>query len=279
MSKYHPNSKKRIRIGNQTAVSAVSLMEPFIHAVRSGFDAFEWFPDKKDSGPGWTISDISEKMRDHIRATAGKHDISLSVHIPWQANPLYADSQEAFLSHVAFARDLGASCLITHLYLEEGISAYIGAITPLIEETGKDHLGIALENTPETPPEAINTLFEEIKKISSLPSDHMGLCLDVGHANLCRATLNQYVDFVDRLGGHVPIRHIHWHENYGDADSHLPLFTGPAAVDDSGIKALCRRLRQRGFSGNIIFEQWPYPPVLLNQARSKLIEILSASET
>src|SRR5947209_6292522 len=42
-----------ISIGNQTAFSAASLMEPFEYALANGFDAFEWFPDKKESGAGW----------------------------------------------------------------------------------------------------------------------------------------------------------------------------------------------------------------------------------
>ena len=42
-----------IRIGNQTAFSALTPLEPFEYAVQNGFTAFEWFPDKKETGEGW----------------------------------------------------------------------------------------------------------------------------------------------------------------------------------------------------------------------------------
>ena len=103
------------------------------------------------------------------------------------------------------------------------------------------------------------------------------MCLDLGHANLCAATRNDYLQFVDRLASHVPIIHLHLHENYGDADTHLPLFTGPAGRDDAGIRGLLERLRRRRFSGSIILEQWPQPPSLLNQARDRLIRLLNDS--
>jgi hypothetical protein len=60
------------------------------------------------------------------------------------------------------------------------------------------------------------------------------------------------------------------HENYGDSDSHLPLFTGPAGKNVSGISDFISRMNGRGFSGSIILEQWPEPPTLLNEARDRL---------
>jgi phosphoglucan,water dikinase len=104
------------------------------------------------------------------------------------------------------------------------------------------------------------------------------MCLDLGHANLCEATLNDYLKFIDLLDSRVPIIHIHLHENYGDHDSHLPLFTGPAGKNDSGIKGFIERMRRRNFSGCIILEQWPKPPGLLNDARNRLFKIIGISE-
>ena len=52
----------RIRIGNQTAISCADPLEPFHFALLNGFDAFEWFADKKehDDGTiaGWDESDM-----------------------------------------------------------------------------------------------------------------------------------------------------------------------------------------------------------------------------
>jgi hypothetical protein len=72
----------------------------------------------------------------------------------------------------------------------------------------------------------------------------------------------------------VPIIHLHLHENHGDRDSHLTLFTGPAGRDPAGLSALLERLARRGFSGSGILEQWPQPPELLVQARDRLLELV-----
>ena len=75
---------------------------------------------------------------------------------------------------------------------------------------------------------------------------------------------------MDRLTAFVPILHIHAHENFGDADSHLPLFTGPSSKNDIGVRMFLERLRQKNFNGAIILEQWPHPTSLLTDARARL---------
>jgi sugar phosphate isomerase/epimerase len=100
------------------------------------------------------------------------------------------------------------------------------------------------------------------------------MCLDVGHANLHATTRNDYIGYVDRLRPEVPIIHVHLHENDGDRDSHLVIFTGAAAHDPSGVAALLDRLERRSFAGNVILEQWPQPPELLAQARDRLLEMV-----
>src|SRR5262245_58935897 len=66
-----------IRIGNQTSCWAPSPAEPFNYAVANGFDAFEWFPDKKP-GVGWDDSDLDPAKRRDIRETAKEKGIRLS---------------------------------------------------------------------------------------------------------------------------------------------------------------------------------------------------------
>ena len=270
--------KMHIRIGNQSAFSASTVTQPFEYAVANGFDAFEWFPDKRESGAGWTESDISKDQRAFIKKTVLAHDIRLSVHAPWQANPLRPESRDIFLKDIEFAQDINASLINIHLYTDEGIASYVQAIIPLMKDLAKAGIKLSIENTPITRPQDFNELFRQLLVLNLTDTAHVGMCLDLGHANLCEATLNDYLKFIDLLDSQVPIIHIHLHENYGDYDSHLPLFTGPAGKDDSGIKGFVERMKRRDFSGCIIFEQWPEPPGLLNDARNRLLKIISISE-
>ena len=265
-----------IRIGNQTACRAATPREPFDYAVASGFDAFEWFPDKKPDG-GWDESDLPAAQRREIRETARARGMRLSVHARWQANPLEPASAALFEKDLELARDLGAALFNVHLCHERGISAYVEAIRPLIGRASEAGLQLSIENTPHHSPENFNELFLQLRRLGPAAVERVGMCFDLGHANLCAATRNDYLKFLDRLAPHVPVIHLHLHENYGDADTHLPLFTGPAGRDDSGIRGLIARLRQRSFSGSIIFEQWPRPPSLLNEAREKLLRLLAGT--
>ena len=121
-----------------------------------------------------------------------------------------------------------------------------------------------------------NELFDRLG--STVPELPAGMCLDIGHANLCTATRNDYLGFLDQLAEFVPIIHLHLHENWGDADTHLPLFTGPAAADPSGVVGLLERLRARKYNGSAILEQWPDPPALLVNARDHLRRLLDRRE-
>ena len=147
----------------------------------------------------------------------------------------------------------------------------------MIEEAAQAELQLSLENTPETPPDNINAVFGVLSAIPDA-TGRVGFCLDSGHANLHHGTRHDYVRFVDLLGDHVPIIHWHAHENWGDRDSHLPLFTGPSAKDDRGLRGLVRRLKQRGFAGSVILEQWPNPPEQLVMSRNRLTELFGEQD-
>ncbi|MCP4716135.1 MAG: hypothetical protein GY868_13545, partial [Deltaproteobacteria bacterium] len=107
-----------IHIGNQTSFAAPSIDVPFRFAIDNGFSAFEWFPDKKDDGSGWEIDDISTDQRDSYRNSAFKNNLRISVHVPWNANPLQPDAGRIISEHICFAKDMGASLINIHLYTD-----------------------------------------------------------------------------------------------------------------------------------------------------------------
>ena len=261
---------KRIRIGNQTAISASRLMLPFEYAVANGFDAFEWFPDRHESGEGWDESDIDAGTRRYIKDRAAAHGIALSVHASLQANPLKHEKHVLFFKDIEFAQDIGASLFNIHLYTDEGIEAYIKAITPIIRRSAEAGIKLSIENTPLTAPDDFNKMFALFQDMPAVETAHTGICFDPGHANLCAETRNDYLGFIDRLDTQVPVIHIHMHENYGDRDSHLTIFSGPAGENAAGVRGFIERMKKRRFSGSVILEQWPEPPSLLNRARDRL---------
>ncbi|MBF0506830.1 MAG: TIM barrel protein [Nitrospirae bacterium] len=266
----------RLRIGNQTAVTAPYVMRPFEYAVSNGFDAFEWFPDRNVSGAGWEESDISKETRMFIRDTAAARDISLSVHASLQSDLLKTESHELIFRAIEFAHDVGASLVNLHFHAGEGIAAFADAIVPVLKRAADAGIRLSIENTVDTSPEDFNKLFNCIHTAENTAG--IGMCLDLGHANLCYETRNDYIKFIDLLDPEVPIIHVHMHENYGDYDSHLPVFTGPAGKDAAGIKSFIEKLKKRNFSGCIILEQWPQPESLLIEARSRLLEMIREGE-
>ena len=90
---------------------------------------------------------------------------------------------------------------------------------------------INLENLSETA-EDIEPVLDEVP--------HLGITLDVGHANLYSAE-NKSLSIIKKLG--KSIRHVHLHDNFGGdspkADLHLPI--GEGNVDFRSIfKALLK---------------------------------------
>jgi sugar phosphate isomerase/epimerase len=243
---------------------------PFEFALRHGFDAFEWFSDK---GPlGWCEDDHGPGERCEIREKGQDAGLLFSVHAPHLADPTTPEGAAAVLRSIRFAADVGAGLVNLHLFPAHAAGRFADSLGRLLEVARAAGVRLTVENTPETSSEDFNALFSALGGVPGA-ADWVGMCLDMGHANLFAGTRNDYLRFVDRLGEHVPVLHWHAHENYGDRDSHLALFTGPAGRDDRGVRALARRLLRRGFGGSVILEQWPNPPELLVTARDRLYRV------
>ncbi len=267
---------QRVRIGNQTARSAARPFDPFDYAVQEGFDAFEWFLDAQGIGEGWAGFDLNGKERRELRQRALENDIRLSVHSPWWVDPIEPSGYEQLLRCLDFTLEVGAANLNLHLARKHGIEAFVRALNPFVRELVDLPLQVSIENVPDTGPEDFNELFARLGRTGLPMEGHLGMCLDLGHANLYPPFRNDYLGFIDRLDARVPIVHLHVHENYGDDDRHLPLFSGPSRKDRLGIQGFVERMKGRGFSGCVILEQWPDPPSLLNRARDRLARMFAS---
>jgi sugar phosphate isomerase/epimerase len=266
-----------IRIGNQTSFAAASVLEPFEFALVNEFTAFEFFPDHGFAGNGgWDERDLDGETRRSIRQSASAKGMELTVHAPLEIN-LLRDSEDGRLyCTIEFAAEIGAKLLNLHLDLSQGAARFVDSLRPALLLTAQTGLRLALENTVFNGAEDFNQFFDALNQRGDLPFAHAGMCFDLGHANLHEATRNDYCRFLDRLSEQVPIIHLHLHENYGDRDSHLALFTGPSRANTTGLEGLIERLARRGFGGCAILEQWPQPPSLLADARNRLLELLQA---
>ena len=264
-----------IRIGNQTAYSAHSVMEPFEFAVAHDFTAFEFFPDRGHAGVGgWAETDLDAWQRRSIREKAEENDIELTVHAPLTFVPVDSPTDARLYSTVEFAHDIGATLINLHLDIGRGPERFVEALATTLRLTAEANLKLAIENTVWTGPEDFNAVFAAFDEHPELPTHHVGMCFDLGHANLFGATQNNYWAFLDALAPGVRVIHLHLHENLGDRDSHLPLFTGPSRHNATGIAGMLSRVRQHGFDGCAILEQWPSPPTLLVNARDGLLNLL-----
>lgn len=251
-------------------------MAPFDYALAHGFDAFEWFPDKKADGAGWDEWDLDPSARSAIRQAARSRGMRLSVHGRCLINPSCTDGDPLLRRDMELVHALGAAVLVLHLNPNLPMHDFARALLVLLKWAAASEVQIAIENTPAATPEHFRKLFAALAELNPPGISRIGMCLDIGHANLCAATRNDYLGYLDQLDDAVPISHVHVHENWGDADTHLTLFTGPSEGHSQGVQGLLRRLRQRGYSGSLILEQWPQPPALLDRARNRLLDLWHA---
>ena len=266
-----------IRIGNQTSFAAASRLEPFEFALANGFTAFEFFPDRGFAGNGgWDERDVNDETRRHIRQSASAKGAELTVHAPLEIDPLRDGEDGRLYSTVEFAAAIGAKLLNLHLDISQGVERFVAALRPALLLTAEARIQLALENTVFTGPHDFNQFFVVLHQGGDFPFAHAGMCFDLGHANLHEATRNDYLRFLDGLSEQVPIIHLHLHENHGDRDSHLTLFSGPSRDNVAGLEGVFERLARRGFGGCAILEQWPQPPTLLVDARDRLLTLLKA---
>ncbi|MFO0954389.1 MAG: sugar phosphate isomerase/epimerase family protein [Isosphaeraceae bacterium] len=262
----------RIRIGNQTNCH-VPARQPYAFALGHGFDAFEWFSDP--GRHGWSEDDFDASQRRQLSEEAAARGLLFSVHAPIAANPVTPEGAAAIRRSIAFAGDVNAGVVNIHLFLDASRTAFAESLGPLLEASRAAGTRLSLENTPETSPEDFNAVFEAL---SSMPeaAGRVGMCFDMGHANIHHGTRHDYLGYLDRLDPRVPVIHWHAHENWGDRDSHLTLFTGPSRHNDQGVRGIVRRLIDRSFSGSVVLEQWPDPPELLVQARDRLRQLIAS---
>ena len=173
----------------------------------------------------------------------------VTVHVRvayWSWNP------ENLHREVVFAERVGGRTLVLHPVClglgKPDAEINAPAIRRLCAAAARRGVRLAVE----TMPDSMTVLDRLLDGVGDNPeSTNLGICLDVGHAQLSRDAGNDPVrDYLERYAGQL--LHLHLHDNHGDADEHL--IPGHGAVDWRQTVDVINAL---GFSGTAVIEIHP----------------------
>jgi len=207
-----------------------------------------------DSGPHTLTSERVARLRE-LRASYG---LDYSVHAPWADTNLSADDDsirgriiERLQESVRWAGQIEAHALVFH----PGWRTFVESSSPsrgwrLNLESVRMVLGCAqehgvealIENVPGPTPFYLKTVRDFTRFFEELGVE-AGMTLDVGHSNL----IGETELFLEGFGPRI--RHIHAHDNLGDADNHLPIGGGGVRWEET-----MAAIRRAGFDGWIVIE-------------------------
>jgi len=124
-------------------------------------------------------------------------------------------------------------------YIDEWLKTSSRYFKKLIESTRGENFTILIENMFDDDLGLIKRLIDEVD------SPRMGICLDVAHVHVYSNT--SIIEWIKRLSPYI--KHLHFSDNNGDIDSHLPL--GRGSIDFPGI---FRALSDNGIEPDICIE-------------------------
>ncbi len=184
----------------------------------------------------WVTSQLAQQIRD-----ACEDAVHVSVHARpehWRWDPHGLEDE------VELCAMIGAKSLIVHpgsLGLE-GLDPHpdfpgIKRLADLARGLG---VRIVLENTPNT----MTQLDLALDGIGDDPDKtNLGICVDVGHAYMSQdAGRDPIRNYIDRYRGQLV--HLHFHDNFGDGDDHLPI--GKGSIDWQNLVDRLKAIDYRG---------------------------------
>ncbi|RMH57249.1 MAG: sugar phosphate isomerase/epimerase [Candidatus Hydrogenedentota bacterium] len=224
------------------------LETEILAAAKLGFD----FLDLTLEPPEASVEDFPVRK---IRAALKKQNLGLVGHTGWhlQGNAAYREARagvtRVLLDSLCIFHSLGAEVMTYHIHgslagylgLQSGIDSQVETLKPVVREAENLGMTVLLEHVSGYPEqfEILDALFSE------LPS--LGFHLDVGHANLTPDGTNATSQFLFRYGSRL--RHIHFSDNRGRTDDHMPLGVGSVPWDD-----IVRELKAASYRGTITLE-------------------------
>lgn len=248
------------------------------YAEEHGFDHIEIDLLKED-----TQLESFDRSRIHdLKKLTFDSQISLSLHIPYTLNLIRKNkiSRNRLLSQINHIFDLAADLNATHITSHIGsfskhviwadsrekfLKRAIDNIQLISELADNRQLPFALENLIPLPAHStyhfIGDNINDFSEIFSvISSENVGLCLDLGHANLNEGGSEYIKRFKSRIFC------VHYHDNGGETDQHLGIGEGNIQWNK-----LIKELDKTGFSGPYISECFKSTP---NITREKLLDLI-----
>lgn len=235
--------------------------DSFIYAAENGLKAIEIHLDKIHPGLEW----FDNSEIDELNLWSEKYNVRINLHNPYNLNvsdiiPRFRknDTQLLFKS-LKTAKSLNASHITSHIgsfywfpverwMRKKALYRFVQSMENVLDKCIELKIPFALENVVQLPHgtdyyflgdqiEDFHYLFE------NLNNDYFKFCLDTGHANVGDGVVGFLQNFGDRL------QTIHFHDNHGNNDDHLPIGTG--SIDWYSVAAEIKKI---DFNGPFISE-------------------------
>ncbi len=242
--KAHKNlAKKRVGMSSPS-LSLVPLEKAFVHVYEAGFRLWEIVAEGEH---------LLLDKRKQIENLLASYDMEITIHAPLSdvniasPNPPMRDAAFDFIWRTMdIAHDLGVKVFTIHpghisplgFFAPEKIRKLSVAAVKKIDRISRGYdMTICLENMPCMATTICHTP-EEIEE--HLDGTDLMFCLDTGHANTC-GNLREFIRLRDRIGN------VHFHDNDGKKDQHLP--PGEGTLDMDVVREMLAN-----YTGNIIVE-------------------------
>ena len=235
-----------------------SPLKPILEELESiadmGFDYLELTMDPPMAHYRQVI-----ETREKILAALERHRLSLICHMPTFVSladlteSIRRASLEEVLESLSEAARLQPLKIVLHPPYFTGLGAHVPDLVTkyaleslaLIIQRGRElKQTLCLENMP--PSAGFCTAVDEMAAVLNEFSD-VHLTLDIGHANIGQKHSGNQLTWLKALSGRL--QHLHFSDNHGQADEHLPL--GHGNIDFYG---LIRELKQIGYDKTVTFE-------------------------
>ncbi len=208
-----------------------------------------------------------EKNKKEILDAIQSYNLGIIAHLPWYfslAHP-YERIEKAihteFISAFRIASLFGAKKITLHTETmspsiqsrESHVEGTVRSLKALHKEAMNMGLDLLIEN--------LDAKSFSIKEFGRLFSEvDMGMTLDIGHANTTRG--EGYENYLKNFSPRI--RHVHFHDNLGQNDDHLPL--GAGKMD---VKKVVEALKAK-YDGSITLEVHSEDRHYLEYSRQRL---------